>query len=41
MLINGERSLAYIAKVTGISFMNADRLESVDISGWHVARGMQ
>lgn len=39
MLINGKRALAYITRVTGISPMDADRLESVDILGWHVVCG--
>lgn len=39
MLINGQRALAYITKVTGISPMDAERLESVDILGWHVVCG--
>lgn len=39
MLINGKRALAYTALVTGVSPMNADRLESVDIQGWHVVCG--
>lgn len=39
MLINGKRALAYITRVTGISPMDADRLESVNILGWHVVCG--
>lgn len=39
MIVNGERELAYVVKVTDVLPMDADRLENVKINGWSVVCG--